>query len=241
MSRRPTPEQLASYEAKFDATGQPAFLKGISIVGDFMADCMEEAGFPEEDIEPVCFMLGRLCMGRDPWAAFDLLWKKVEDDLAEKERRKTYADTVVEQHVPEATDLFTEYLTQVQGFCGDKGIFPQPLLYRDLEGKLTLMAVAADGNECVRHARKALKEGVEEMVFGLDRSAAPGQGLEFNDFVTVVWYVGGEFYTAVINYVPAEDKADQIIRDPDWANNWWNNQMRATILPDLRAILETTP
>lgn len=219
MSRRPTTEQLAHYEAKLNAANHSESMRGISLAGDFLADCMEAEGFGDEEIENA------------------IMWKKIEEALAEKKRRETYGTTPVEQSVPEPTDLFIAYIGQVRGFCGEAGIFPQPLLYKDPEGKITMVAVAADGAECVRQAKEALRGGAEEIVFGLDRSAAPGQGLEFNDFVTVVWFVGGEFYTAVINYVPAEDEADQIIRDPDWNNNWWNNQMRDNLLPELRAFV----
>jgi hypothetical protein len=234
---RPTPEKMAEYERR--AAGEPEHLQGVSIVGNYLADLMRERGFDDDEVENACFSLGRLCFGRDRWEAFDLMWAKVQADSEEEERRKTYGDTPVEQAVPEPTDLLTDYLRQVRVLCGDKGVYPQPLLYRDTEGQITMCAVAADGGHCVKVARDALARGdVEEMVFGLDRSARPGQGLEFDDFVSMVWYVGGDFYTAVINYVPAAAEGDRIIRDPDWDNNWWNNQMRAGLLPSLRAAIK---
>jgi hypothetical protein len=194
--------------------------------------------FTDDEAQHLLFTLGRVCMGRDPWDAFDKMWVRVQSDLKIKTARKTYADTPVEQALPEPTALLQDYLGQVRSFCGDRGIFPQPLLWRDTEGKVTMAAIAADGNHAFKTATEAFEGGtVQELVFGMDRSAAPGQGLEFNDFVTMVWYVGGEFYTAVIDYVPAEDEADQIIREPNWNNNWWNNEMRDTIIPAFQKAL----
>lgn len=235
---RPTAEKLAEYEQRFRDSGKPEYLREIYIVGAFLSELMDERGFSEKEIGDTGSTLSRVCQGRDPWVAFDLLWKRIQSDLEKMERRKTYGDTPVEQAVPEPTELFQSYLSQIRTFCGDEGIYPQPLVYRDTEDKITMVAVAAEGNTCVRHAREALaKEDVAELVFGMDRSAAPGQGLEFDDFVTVVWYVGGEFYTAVINYKPAEDEDDQIIREPDWNNNWWNNQLKDNLLPVLQKAL----
>jgi len=242
MNPRPTPEQMARYEANFAATGKSEPFKDIYIVGDFLSDLMEEAGFGDQEIHDTCFTLGRLCFGREPWAAFDLMWAGAQRNAEARKRQATYADTPVDQDVPEPTPLFTEYLGQVRHFCGAEGVFPQPLLHRDTEGKVAFVAVAADGMVCLRQAKEALKTGtVEELVFGMDRSARPGQGLEFNDFITVVWYVGGEFYTAVINYKPAEDEDDRIFRLPDWNNNWWNNELRAALVPELQAVLEASP
>ena len=234
---RPTPEKLAEYEKK--ATEHPEYLHGITVVGDYLADLMREREFNDDVVEEFCFTLGRMCFGRDIWEAFDIMWAKVGKAVKERERRKTYADTPVEQKVPEPTDLLREYLIQVRTFCGEKGIYPQPLLYQDTENKLTMVTVAADGNLCAKQARETLAKGdVKELVFGIDRTSEPDQGLEFDDFVSVVWYVGGEFYTATINYVPAEDEDNQIIRDPDWDNNFWNNQMRDELLPSLRSAIK---
>ena len=225
---RPSPEQLAEYKQNFASSGQPDFLANIQIVGDFMGHLMRERGFDEETISQTNFTLGRLCMGRDPWEAFDKMWAKVERDAEIKAERVAYGDTpVLQPGRPEPSKLFLEYLGQVSGFCGDAGIFPQPMLWTNPEGKLTMEAIAADGNTVFKRAIEALTEGsATELVFGMDRSAAPGQGLEFNDFLTVVWYVNGNFYTAIIDYVPHEEEAGQIIREPNWNNNFWNNQLR---------------
>lgn len=232
---RPSPEQLAAYEAK--AASQPSYLRGVSVVGDYMGSLLGDE-FTDAEAEDILFKLGRICMGRDPWDAFDKMWVHVEGLKADKVRRKTYATTPVEQAVPEPTKLFIDYLSQVQGFCGEEGVFPQPMLWSDTDDKVTMNAIAANGNVCVDQAIEALEGGtVVELIMGMDRSASPGQGLEFNDFITVVWYVGGQFYTAVIDYKPAAEEADQVIREPNWNNNWWNNQMKDTLVPRLQKAL----
>jgi hypothetical protein len=234
---RPTAEQLAAYEAQ--AANQPSYLQGVTIVGTFMSDQLADLPFTEEEVESITFNLGRACLGRDPWVAFDLMWeKRVQADLETKEQRKTWADTPVEQAVPEPSKMLIDYLSQIQGFCGEEGVFPQPMLWNTTDDKLTMEAIAADGNVVCDRAVEAIGTGtVKELVMGMDRSASPGQGLEFNDFITVVWYVGGEFYTAVIDYKPGADEADQVIREPNWHNNWWNHQMQDTLVPRLREAL----
>lgn len=153
-----------------------------------------------------------------------------------------WAETPISQAPPPPTRLLRDYLDQVKSFCGAEGVYPQPFLQQDVNGSITLTAIAADGGMCLDLAEKVLASGqVAELIFGLDRSAVPGQGLEFDDFVTVVWYVDGEFYTAVIDYKPAEDEADVVIREPNWNNNWWNNEMRDGLLPMLRKALGEAP
>jgi hypothetical protein len=229
---RPASDQLSKYGAASAHMGE--HLQQVNIVGLYLRDLLVQHDYVESAIEANCFSLGRACLGRDPWDAFDLLWARIEKDIRYVEAKKDFGHIAIVQDVPKPTKMLTDYLSQVKQCCGEKGIFPQPLLCEASTGQMTMMMVADNGHACAKQAKEALRKGAKEMVFGMDRSAVPDQGLEFNDFVTLIWYVDKKFYTAVIDYVPAEDEDDQIIREPNWDNNWWNNHLAFQLLPDLR-------
>lgn len=139
---------------------------------------------------------------------------------------------------PDTTDALEHFLRGCRTICSDTGVYPQQMYVRTVDGEIEMHALAMDGNSVFNHVANRFRQGdVAELIYGLDRAALPGQGLEFNDFITVVWYHEGSFYTGVINYVPSDDPARQVWRDIDWDNEFWNHQLITKEVARLRQVL----
>jgi len=77
---RPTPEQRAAWLANPAAPSDSTRLTEIYVAGCYLEHALRERGRSEAKVEAACFLFGRRCFGREPWAVFDAL-------LAEFDRR----------------------------------------------------------------------------------------------------------------------------------------------------------
>ena len=216
---RPTPEQMIELERM--AASQPAILRDVTIVGTYLSMVLAERGMDEDSASEWGFILGRACFGRAPWEAFDLVLAKVVGDADKQQKMKLWASTPFEQVVPEPSKLLTEFFDYARSCVGDEGVFPQPMFVQR-EG-LTIEALAVDGGAVFKRGiEHAGDSEVTEMVFSVDMSSRPDQGLEFDDFLGVVWLYEGQLYSGVINYETGEGNA---FRPIDWHNDYWNHSL----------------
>ena len=158
------------------------------------------------------------------------------------EDKERFASTPVPQDVPEPTPLFTGWFSMAKSAVGDEGVYPQQYHRQALDGGVTIEAIAMSGNDMMRIAIERLKtEDVAEFVMGIDMSRAEGQGfIEFPDFLAVIWFVEGEFYTGVLNYQltsAVEEGEEPAFRDVLWDNNYWSNSLREYPVADMQDAL----
>lgn len=236
LPRRPTPEQRARIEAEIRQRGDatPAFLSEMVVASYFLEDLLREHGFPASYIEDRCFTFGRMCFGRDPWQALDKMLPIVEDTIQEMATRKAWADQPVAQDVPAPTPLLEEFWKSAKNFRGEKGVHPSVLIWRDdaTPSLMTHMALDLNGRQVFEQAIEVFQQDKPaEMAFGVDMTAIEGQGLEFDDFLAVVWYVDGRFFTGVVDYqkstdTPPEGETEPSFRPIRWDNNYWNHSLR---------------
>jgi hypothetical protein len=136
------------------------------------------------------------------------------------------------------TELVNAFFDYVATDIDEKGIFPSPCLWRERGGKLNLGALALDPKATTEFfIDKIALEGVEEIMFGLDRSTKPDQGTEFADVLTCAHWRDlsskGEGQGAwskwlrvgVINY----QHEPRIVRPIDWNNGFWIAQVASEI------------
>jgi hypothetical protein len=184
-------------------------------------------GHSEGTAEDACFKMGRMvATGRDPWDVVDRFIPQLEQ-LAERAKQKAeWAETAVPQDVPGPTDLFNAWFNMAKNSVGEEGVYPQQFHRQASDGGIVVEALAINGNDAMRLAIERLEtEDVAEFVLGIDMSAAPDQGIEFEDFLGVIWFVNGEFYSGVLNYQTTKVE-NPAFRDVDWDNNYWNNGLR---------------
>jgi hypothetical protein len=109
---------------------------------------------------------------------------------------------------------------------------PNLCLYLDKDNRLLVDSLGSKSyREILRHAVMRRVEGALELVIGVDRSTAEGQGTEFKDVYTCAYWKciqstnklssSGDWQIGVINY-QAEPK---IVREWDWDNEFWKKQM----------------
>jgi hypothetical protein len=216
-------------------------MRDLHVAGLFLQEITLEMGFSEPVVEDLCFKLGRYAMGRDPWTAFDKLHTHATELQGRDEKKKLWTSTPVEQEMPEPTELFNGWFKMAKNSVGDEGVFPQQYHRVDPEGAVTIEAIAMSGVEMMQLAIKRLRgeDGeVAEFVMGIDMSRAEDQGfIEFPDFLAVIWYIGGEFYTGVLNYQLAnavDDEEEPAFRVVDWDNNYWSNSLREYPITDMQ-------
>ncbi len=234
LGPRPTPEQLETYLKEW--ANQPDsqspgpvgnLLRELFVAGCFLQDTLVAMGYPELDIEPLCFKMGQMAFGRDIWETFDKIHAHAVQTVEKLAKRKEWADTPIHQAVPEPTPLLQSWFKVVKDSVGEEGVFPQHLHRQDSKGGIVVEALALDGSQVFRLTIDRIKnEDVTEMVYGVDMASMDGQGLLYKDFLAVVWYVNGEFYTGVINYQKTSDAQNPAFHDIDWNNNYWNNSLR---------------
>lgn len=231
MTVRPTPEQQAILNTRWEAEKgsvasflPPQIAKDLVVVGGFLDMVLKEKGASEAFCHRCCEAFGKACFGREAWAAFDLLFPKALEALEADARKELWADTPFEQNVPEPSPALQEFFNYAKGFRGAEGVFPQPGLV-DRGDKRALESMAVDGMTVYkRMIESAGDPEVTELVYAVDMSSKPGQGLEFDDFLGVVWMYEGRFYSGVINYETGEDE-DLAFRPIDWNNNYWNHSL----------------
>lgn len=127
-------------------------------------------------------------------------------------------------------DVF--YETAVAGI-DEKGIFPLPLVAMQKDGTLLLESLAINPEETYHvFIRKIVKNEVDAIMLGLDRTTKEGQGTEFADVLTCVFWSAQDDWTepgawrkwlkfAVVNY----QNEPRIARPLDWSNEFWAKHM----------------
>lgn len=256
MSRRPTPEQLQIYRARTssfsvelglaaklsEGSNLGRQLRGVDYAGWFLGEILREGGINEDTIQEYQFTFGRVCLGREPWEAFDKILPKAEKLVADFQARKSWGDPSVSQTPPEPTELLKHWHEDAERFRGDKGVFPQVCHWRGpSQEQYNIEALALSGAQVHRRVEELLKTGeVVELCMGVDMTSLPDQGLKYNDFLLVIWYVGGQFYTGVVDYqLPGAVSEGET---PDfgsirWDCNYWNRVCSEDWLPALRKAL----
>jgi hypothetical protein len=249
--RRPTPEQTANHEAAWAeyqkssheetpliqmlSAGNPnvaSMFHDQFVAACFLEDTLNEMGAPSAFVKDACFTFGRFCLGRDAWAAFDLFFPKCEADVKNLTDKKSWAGVAVVQDVPPASDLLNEWWSMAKRARGDRGVFPQMFLLREHSNNVSIHALALNGSAAINSALVTIQvANPAEFVLGIDMSAVPGQGLEFGDFLAVVWYLDGQFYTGVVDYQvstasPPTGETEPAFRPIRWDNNYWNHSLR---------------
>jgi hypothetical protein len=254
VQRRPTEEQNAEYTARWRltratdpsvrgiiATGSDveAMFRNIYITGWFLDDCLAEIGVPDAERESICFNFGRMCFGRtNLWELFDRVYPQAVERAELLARRKDWAGISVPQEIPPPTALLTGFLMCAKNSVGEEGVFP--LLYhrQAADGGVTIEALAISGAATIKRVATQLAEDPPvEFVFAVDMSAKPDQGIEFQDFLAVVWYINGQFLTGVINYEREGVSENPAFREIDWNNNYWNHGIREQFIPQMQAAL----
>lgn len=254
--RRPTDEQQATYleawRVYLEESGQQDFAGAFrsqgryrSIQENFIAACflmdtLIDLGAPDEYRESVVSAFGKQSVGsKSVWALIDSTITKCEIEIAQNR-----ANTPGTQVVPEATPTLQAWWEAAKISRDDLGVHPHILLTVGLDGVRTYHALDTDGNAVLRDARQFLRHNYyAEVVFGIDMTAAPDQDIEFADFMFVIWYVGGQFYTGIVNYqctgaTPPEGETEPVFRPIRWDNVYWNRYLREMVIPKLEQAIE---
>ena len=255
--RRPTDEERQQYVQAWEVfitTEQGAELRQLFDVRSddrlrtffceqYVASCLLEdltraLGAPKDFCEDLCFKFGRMtAMNPDIWKCFDKAHAYAIDAMASITKRKEWAEVPVPQDVPEPTRLFTDWFKWARNSVGAEGVYPQAFMHMDAEGKTTMEALALNSDLVFEHLIKRFAESQPtESIIGIDLAAVPGQGTEFTDFLAVIWYINGQFYTGVVNYqrsTAAAEGQEPIFRPVDWNNNYWNHSLREYPIPQL--------
>ena len=129
------------------------------------------------------------------------------------------------------SDLRDIFYNIVKPQFGEDGC-PNICLYLDRDNKLLVDPLGSkEWREILRHVVMRRVGGALELIFGVDRSTADGQGTEFSDVYTCGYWKStnpteqlakmGVWEIGVINY----QGADKIVREWDWNNEFWKKQM----------------
>lgn len=261
MTTRPTPEQRATYEtawASYRAQGDSDdrvttemlnrilriadpqmtdFIREQFVAACFLEDHLRAMDTTTEDYRKErCFTFGRMCLGRDPWVVFDKVLPHCQETHRLMHERMTRFSTPIVQDVPPPTKLLTGWYEYAKQSRGDRGVYPQVFFHQDETGALTIEALALNGKEAFDHVASVVRtRRPAEFVMGIDMSSLPGQELTREDFLAVVWGVGPDLYSGIIEYEPtAKGDAFDPIR---WDNAYWNHVLHEDYFPKLR---ETT-
>ena len=108
---------------------------------------------------------------------------------------------------------------------------PNICVYLDRDNKLLVDSMSGlDYRQILRHIVTRRVEGALELLFGVDRTTAEGQGTEFSEVYTCGYWKWGQFgklsengtwEIGVINY----SSNLKIVREWDWHNEFWKKQM----------------
>lgn len=262
ISPRPTRDQMTTYEAAWAEflerdTPEADLVRGLARSGGaaatfvrdqfvaacFLEDLLVRMEAPQEFRKNACFDFGRACAMRpEVWAVFDKFYARCRKAMKDVTQNKEWAGTPIPQEVPAPTRLLDAWYDHARRSVGKDGVYPQPFFHVDPpDGGLHIEALAVNGNQAFARAVQVCKESTPtEFVLGVDLFAVPGQSIEFNDFLAVVWYVGGQFYTGVIDYQKLKDVPDGEVaafRPIRWDNNYWNHCLREYPLPAMIAAL----
>lgn len=260
---RPTNEQRLTYESVWkdylqtpDSTLKT--LMGCSpslddhiheqfIAACFLEDTLKSFGTTTPDYRrDRCFTFGRMCFGRDVWTAFDKMLASCQATHQQVLTESAWATMPLPQNVPPPTPFLTNWYNHAKSARGDKGVYPQVFWHQDPEGHTTIEALAIDGDQAFDRAIHVFRTThPTEFVLGVDMQALPNQDIEFNDFLTVIWYTEGQFYTGVINYqlsgdAPTGEDTEPAFREIRWDNNFWNHSLRIkSPIPQMLTPIET--
>ena len=123
---------------------------------------------------------------------------------------------------PTERSIVDVFQAAVKSHIDEDGVYPHMCLMKQDDG-ITFASLALSPLEAMSFAISK-KDEYDELIFALDRKAQPEQGTEFDDVLTCFYHKKGEGWKyGVINY-QAPPK-DLIVRDIDWNNDFWNNQM----------------
>ena len=215
------------------------FIRNQFIAACHLEECLLALGAPETFRKEWCFKYGQLCFGRDIWDVFDRVIARCEAQIRGVTERQEWVDVPVPQDVPELTDLVQDWWGVCRRSADSQGVYPQQCLVGLSDDTRIFMAMAMDGNEAFHRLIELFRRpdlDITECIFGIDMTAMAGQGLEFNDFLAVVWFREETFYTGVLNYTVPEE-GEPIFREIDWTNNYWNHSLRDFPIPDLKQAL----
>lgn len=238
---RPTPEKTAAYNEtwiEFLVSNAGRQIRGLCSsqglsdifqerwhAGCFLSEKLTEAGADQDYIQDAQFKLGQASVGRDAWSTFDQHLAYHQAQLALQTKKATWASTPLPQQPPPSTSLFESWYRMSRNSVGDKGVFPMHLCYRNRAGDVFMEALAVSSSTaaCARTV-EVFSADVVELVAGFDHFAVPKQDISTNDFLSVVWYVDGQFYAGVIEYDKLDDVRDG--QEPRfgpvrWDNNYW--------------------
>ncbi|ALG75071.1 hypothetical protein VY88_26430 [Azospirillum thiophilum] len=129
------------------------------------------------------------------------------------------------------TDLPATFHELISASIDESGVWPHQMIVRR-DGKLTLRALALPPEGVMAHLGRTIRDGADELIYGMDRYTQPGQGTEFADCIAAGWYrrdVGWRI--GVIDY----RHDPRIVRPWNWGNAWWiaavGHELRQ-VLPD---------
>jgi hypothetical protein len=128
-------------------------------------------------------------------------------------------------------ELLDKFVNHVNVTMDKRGVYPTPVMYRDLDDGLNVSALLSDMSprQCLEYfwSIPCLAQG-KAVIMGIDRFTQPGQGTEFRDVLTlflwwddpaITWY--DSYKVGVINY----QNKPRIVRPIDWDNAFWNKQL----------------
>ncbi len=123
-------------------------------------------------------------------------------------------------------DIVEEFTSLVKSFMSASGVYPQQAIYRK-QNEFVINAIAGSADlvfDTVKYALAA--ENVSELIFGIDITSAPNQGLTLTDAIIVGHYVNEGWQFGVINYSYANYE-NFVVEPIDWNNTYWSNTMES--------------
>jgi hypothetical protein len=137
----------------------------------------------------------------------------------------------------EIIDMFEKYIATS---IDEKGIYPNPMISLDLDGKITVAALALNAEPSIQEFMNQICfKSSREAILGLDRITREGQGTEFGDVLTCFYWKDRSaedlpeaekswdkwFKVGVINY----QHEPRIVRPIDWNNKFWSERLAIEI------------
>lgn len=121
------------------------------------------------------------------------------------------------------TEFLDSFHTYVSELIDEAGVYPFPGISRFQDCKE--IAAITDAELAFRWFFKQIAKGASECVVALDRTTKAGQGTEFDDVLTCLYWDGASIHSGVINY----QHEPRIVRPTDWENPFWNFTMAKEI------------
>lgn len=130
-------------------------------------------------------------------------------------------------------EFIQHFYRHITNIMDETGISPSPCVALGKDGTLMFHALDLPPESVLHHFWELVTVKEAQMVlFGLDRTTREGQGTEFADVLTCVfWWNDPEvkwnksFKIGVVNY----QFEPRIVRPIDWQNEFWTKQLTAEL------------